>query len=102
MFLIRPLVKRKGKRYLWPIGLGNQSPSGGADYADHLMHVEVKYVPTVECNVGYGDSITSKMMCAADPGSDSCQGDSGGPLYDSANDVIVSKVNEFFSDFCLR
>lgn len=83
-----------GKRNLWPIGFGNMSPDGGAAYANHLMHVEVKYTTTSACKDAYGDSsITPQMMCAADPGQDSCQGDSGGPLYDSANDVLVGVVS---------
>jgi len=73
------------QRGLYAIGFGNMDNTGGDDFPDRLMHVEVAYVPNDDCNDAYSGGITPRMMCAADPGQDACQGDSGGPLYDANN-----------------
>jgi len=47
-----------------------------------LQEVEVTVLTLATCTSNYDGifTITSAMVCAADPGEDSCQGDSGGPL----------------------
>lgn len=46
------------------------------------------------CNGNYGsNSITDRMICAADPGKDSCQGDSGGPLINKSTKELVGVVS---------
>ena len=62
---------------MWTIGFGNTVTSG-QNFPSRMKHVEVSYVPNDTCSSAYGGgSITSNMMCAADPNEDSCQGDSG-------------------------
>lgn len=66
------------------IGWGNTNPGNGWNMPDVKQHVEVKYIPTNECNSknSYNGQITDAMMCAGEDGGgeDACQGDSGGPL----------------------
>lgn len=83
------------KGNLCPIGLGNMDNSGGEEFPDRLMHVNVTYVDRATCSSNYGSNgpITNNMICARDPGEDSCQGDSGGPLYDAVNDVVIGVVS---------
>jgi secreted trypsin-like serine protease len=47
------------------------------------MHVSLPLVSNATCQIAYGNSITSRMICAGVPagGKDSCWGDSGGPLF---------------------
>merc|ERR1712071_14535 len=58
--------------------------SGATSTPSKLMEVTVQTMTNSQCTTGsniYSSSqITSKMLCAANPGKDSCQGDSGGPL----------------------
>ena len=35
------------------------------------------------------NQITSRMLCASNPGKDSCQGDSGGDCDDSNDEIIM-------------
>ena len=54
---------------------------------ENLMHVKVPIINNTTCAIGYGDSLTSNMICAGymSGGKDSCQGDSGGPLISENN-----------------
>jgi len=54
------------------VGFG--TTSSGGELSGELLHVEVGYVTTADCNADYNGAITQNMMCAADPGQDSCQG----------------------------
>ncbi len=57
--------------------------SSGGRSPDSLQHVTVPIVSDATCDASYrpyGQSITSRMICAGQAGRDSCQGDSGGPL----------------------
>lgn len=77
---------------LYVIGFGDKNPNLSVNYATQLMHVELGYMPTHECNQYYGgNAINNSMMCATDHNQDACQGDSGGPLYDN-NDGIKKLV----------
>jgi len=55
--------------------------SSGGSQPNALREVTVKTMTNSACNGKYGSgTITSAMICAANPNKDSCQGDSGGPL----------------------
>ncbi|KAK4878342.1 hypothetical protein RN001_010848 [Aquatica leii] len=56
-----------------------------------LQKVELNSISDSQCNMKYGDKITTRMFCFASPNKDSCDGDSGGPLvYDNKQIGIVS------------
>ena len=46
-----------------------------------LMEAEVPIVSLSICKAAYGDTLSSKTICAGDVVQDSCIGDSGGPLF---------------------
>lgn len=57
--------------------------SSGGSTSSILREVTVRTMSNSQCtrNTAYGSGdITSRMLCASNPGKDSCQGDSGGPL----------------------
>lgn len=62
------------------IGWGTKYFAGPT--SDVLMEVSVPIWTQDKCKSAFVESVTDKMLCAADPagGRDSCQGDSGGPL----------------------
>merc|ERR1711970_1187044 len=70
--------------------------SGGASSPTALLETTVKTMSNVMCTTtpyDYSSSaITSNMMCAANPGTDSCQGDSGGPLV--TKDITTGKYTQ--------
>jgi len=59
-----------------------------------VRDVTLPYITNAECQWVYGDTITSKMLCAGwiDTGKDSCQGDSGGPLVSIDSNNIHTQV----------
>merc|ERR1712130_682893 len=57
--------------------------SSGGSSSSILREVTVRTMSNSACTSGTAYSsgdITSRMLCASNPGKDSCQGDSGGPL----------------------
>lgn len=58
--------------------------SSGGSSSSVLREVTVRTMSNSQCtasNTAYSSGdITSRMICASNPGKDSCQGDSGGPL----------------------
>merc|ERR1712226_908551 len=57
--------------------------SSGGSTSSVLREVIVRTMSNSQCtrNTAYGSGdITSRMLCASNPGKDACQGDSGGPL----------------------
>ncbi|KAK4878341.1 hypothetical protein RN001_010847 [Aquatica leii] len=79
-----------------PVGIvavvtGWGATSEGGTGSLQLQKVELNSISDSECNMKYGDKITTRMFCFASPNKDSCQGDSGGPLvYDNKQIGIVS------------
>ena len=65
---------------LTTMGLGRLYENGPSP--EIVRDVTLPYITNAECKRYYGDTITSKMLCAGgkNTGKDSCQGDSGGPL----------------------
>ena len=57
---------------------------GSSQFPRFLQEASVTVLTSENCTAGdklYSNSdITSRMLCASEPGKDACQGDSGGPL----------------------
>jgi secreted trypsin-like serine protease len=83
---------------LTAIGVGDTTEDG--ESSDTLLEVDIKYIPTSECNSANaydGDIIDKSMFCAgvSGGGKDTCQGDSGGPIViqKGGQDVQVGVVS---------
>ncbi|NXC50705.1 CTRL protease, partial [Penelope pileata] len=55
--------------------------------ATRLQQVALPLVSQSQCQLYWGSSITSSMLCAGGAGASSCQGDSGGPLVYQSGDA---------------
>ena len=87
------------------MGWGDIDQSGGQEFPNELMEVDVNVITNEECDMSDGEfgsyegQITSSMLCAREEGGgeDSCQGDSGGPLVikgaNASEDVQVGVVS---------
>jgi len=65
--------------------------TSAGSFASVLQETTVSYMTNSDCNNLYQTgprppaTITSDMLCCAEPGTDACQGDSGGPLVRGRN-----------------
>jgi hypothetical protein len=61
-------------------GWGHTSVGGAS--SNTLKVADVIGISNRECSAKYvGKTITDRMLCATNPGTDSCQGDSGGKFF---------------------
>lgn len=81
---------------LWVSGWGHQYFQGTSPRI--VRAVDVKMVNWSVCRRSYGNTLTDRMICAADNGKDACQNDSGGPLV--MNGVLYGVVS--FGDGCAK
>ena len=75
----------------------------GGSQPDLLQEAVVRILHSIECYAPgmlyLPSDITTRMICAAEPGKDACQGDSGGPLITLEVSQDLCKCSPSYVDF---